>query len=165
MICAIYQVGIPRLGAERSMPLGHRPPRPAFPKSISRWGQPAPLVDQIPRERRAGRPSQRPAGVPSSIWAQWLRNVSIRGFDPSPESFAKWIYEHRVRSAVIWFRSSRAGDRERTKAPEVVWVTVVHRKDLTPDLEQTWRRRIALARPGEPIYRIHLRGVQRREVR
>ena len=136
--------------------------RDAFMRFALEQTRPMPLIDQIPRAGRRGRPTHRPEGVPAGLWAQWIRNISIRGFEPTPEAFARWVAEHRVRSAMIAMRSPEQTPRSRPA--QVVWVIVVHRKDLSPEVEKKWRRQIAMTRPGDPIYRIVLRGVQIRRI-
>lgn len=161
-IVAIYQLAIPQIGRERKLRLSITIYPMATPAAAPM--RPAPLIDELPRERKAGRPSRRPDGVPQSIWSQWVRNVSSRGQPDTPEAFAQWMARRRItvpakRVHTGW--TKRAAD----PYPEVHWTTVVHRKDLTPELETEWRRRISRARHGDPVYRIHLRGIQLRVVR
>lgn len=159
-LLAAYQLAIPEIGRDRRLRLCISIHVPRLDPVAA--PAPAPLVDEIPREKKLGRPSLRPEGTPQGIWAQWRRNVSSRGQDDTPEAFAAWVARRRHTVPAKHLRSWWEG---RSRDPEVVWVTVIHRKDLSPAAEADWRRRIARARSGDPVYRIHLRGIQRREVR
>lgn len=165
-IVAIYQLAIPDIGRERRLQLTPRVIRATrVPTSIIAAVGPAPLVDSIAATRRMGRPSRRPEGIPPRIWEQWRRNVATRGHEDTPEALARWMVQRKRNITALRLRLGWDARREIIRFPEAQWVTIIHRKDLSASLEREWMRRIAQHRPGDPIYRIHLRGVQRREVR
>lgn len=125
-----------------------------------------PLLDVTPERRGRGRPPTRPTGFPARLWKQWCRAVSHRGAENTTEGLARWLAQHaeyqvKLRARHGWHLEAI---QSAPPAATVKWKTVVPRRDLTAAVEAEWRRRIHRRNPGEPLYRIHLLGIQIRTV-
>jgi hypothetical protein len=119
--------------------------------------------------RRPGRPSSRPPDIDPGDWEGYIRAMRRRREgDPScplPD-FRTWSAE--VAGPREYGRRGGLARRETgIYAQTIEWVTIIHRRDMIrdPSIERDWHRRLYLNPELGRTHRIHLRGVQRREVR
>lgn len=126
----------------------------------------APLLDAAPERRGRGRPAVRPAGFPAELWKQWRRAVERRGAENTAEGLGLWLANHTSWKSKLRLRHGWNLEtiRGAPTAATYTWRTVVPRCDLTTAIEAEWRKKIQRRREGEPLYRIHLRGIQIRQL-
>lgn len=144
--------------------------RPTRPRSIRIVSRPLvqseiPALEVVPEKRGRGRPATRPVGFPASLWKQWCRAVARRGAENTPEGLGRWMAQHNLYRTKLRLRHGWSLEKIQDEpTTRVAWKTVVPRKDLTAAIEAEWRRKISRRREGDPVYRIHLLGIQIRTV-
>lgn len=111
---------------------------------------------------RPGRPRECPDGIPPALWYAYQRALSKRPSTAERPSFEDWF-----EGAEKWRRcGSLGGQAPRESTPAVRWRTVVPRRVLTkhPEIEVHWNKRLFNDPNLARSYRVHLQGIQKKEI-
>lgn len=122
---------------------------------------PIPFEDWL-ATARPGRPQERPPEIPAPLWYAYQRAFSKRPADAERPSFQDWLQVSEK-----WRRfGSLGGQAPREPSPAVRWRTVVPRRVLTkhPEIEVHWNKRLFNDPNLARSYRVHLQGIQKKEI-